>query len=238
MAGIEDLLGTPSNYATPDQIKRAQEYAYDLMQPEHKEQYRHWSQGARDILGALAGRQMLHSTNEQQRGLMGQAAQATAQATPVPTEQQKLNTQPQTSIEGYNGPVPPMHQLPSKEAIAAHALQLTPEARERYLESVQKMSTPITMEVDNGTLVGNPVNQKWTFQPKTREIKQGADTLMQTGQKPIGVPVPGYNPYGGATHKDAPVIVNSPDEVKSKGLKSGTSIIFHGPNGWEIGKVP
>lgn len=226
---LPTIQGLDTNTAlSQEQIKRLQEQAMALMarpyQGEGGKSYTSITQPIADVLSAISGRNLLNQTNQQQSQLMQQAAGATAGALPAQTKNQQANNQPQTSIEGYNGPVPPLHQVPNKEAIANYALQLSPDARERYLEKVQELAKPVEMEVDNGTLVGNPVTQKWTFQPKTEKVEQQGAALARRGNEAYTVIAPGKNP---ASKEQTPVKVNS--EAEFKKLKSGTPVIF--PNG-------
>lgn len=52
-----------SSTATPEQIKKAQEYAYALLAP-NQEPIRHWGQGANQILQAILGKQILNNTGQ------------------------------------------------------------------------------------------------------------------------------------------------------------------------------
>ena len=65
-----DLLSTPANYATPQQLSQLREYANALLplQPEH---IQHWTQGVNEMARALMGGLAYNKANtlqQQQRG--------------------------------------------------------------------------------------------------------------------------------------------------------------------------
>lgn len=196
---LEDFKGLDTSKAlSQEQIKLLQAQASALLNKPYEGQggrnYTSIAQPIGDVLSAISGRNLMNQANTQQNMLQRQAAGATANALPSQTQQEQLNNKPQTSIDGYAGPVPPLHQVPNKEAIANYALQLSPEARERYLEKVQELAKPVHMEVDNGTLVGNPVTQKWAFQPKTDKAEQEGTSYVRKGSGPFQPILPGVAP--------------------------------------------
>lgn len=183
------------NGATPEQIKRAQEYAYALLQPNAgHQQYLSWSQPIADAVRAVLGRQQVNETNKAQQQFMQQSAEANAQTAPVPTQEDKTNQEnnPQTKIEGYSGPEPPpLPRLPSKEDVKKAMRFMTPEQQAAYVQRLQQVNEPVHHEVANGTLIGLPSTGKWTFQPKIREQAYGQGT--QYGNQPLTTAVPNAN---------------------------------------------
>lgn len=76
MADAQDILSylKPNyNKLTPEQIKRQREFAYSIMKPPEREQYRSWAQPVRDVLNTLMGQQMLNNTAEADYGQREQA---------------------------------------------------------------------------------------------------------------------------------------------------------------------
>ncbi len=73
------LLSTPYKYATPEQIKRAQEHAYALQRQPENEKYTNWTQGMRDIANALVGRSILSGSTQADYEQRQQAGQTQAQ---------------------------------------------------------------------------------------------------------------------------------------------------------------
>lgn len=219
----------PTQYATPEQRRRAQQHAYALMQ-QPDERYTSWTQGVRDIAKALVGRHIINQTNEQESNYMAQNAQAAAAAAPTLSQEQQSQQQPQTKIDNYAGPVPSMHTLPSKEAIQANMRNMSEEGRQKYLEHIQKLSEPVEMEVDNGKLIGNPLSRQWTFQPKTQTVDQMGVTHTRQGNQPYGLVAPGENPSNSTPNKPMmPVVVNSEQDLHK--LPKGTPVIFNGRQG-------
>src|SRR5882672_3696235 len=92
MADEENLLSTPSNYATPSQIANVRDYAKALLYGHGQQPVKHWTQGLSNIVSALVGGSDLYKADKQDRASdlfdAGKAPRVpgdTGQASPVGT---------------------------------------------------------------------------------------------------------------------------------------------------------
>lgn len=60
----EDYLPTPSNYATPDQLKSVREYAQALLYGKGQQPVHHWAQGLSNVVSALVGGKDLYNAGQ------------------------------------------------------------------------------------------------------------------------------------------------------------------------------
>src|ERR1700757_4919524 len=67
MADNPNLLSTPENYATPDQIKSTYDYAKALMSGSGQQSVHHWTQGVSNMVSALIGGNLDYNANKRER---------------------------------------------------------------------------------------------------------------------------------------------------------------------------
>lgn len=220
-------------YANAEQIKKAQEQAYGLLDPNKQPPINHWTGGLAHMLNALQGRMQLDSTVGQQKRLDQQEGQAGARVLGLPQEALPQQNQ----IPGYVGPPPPpLPRVPSEQEmqdylVKAKAAGMSNEAIQKYIETIQERGKPISHPVPGGELIGNPLNGRWQFQPQEKEFKQGDIGLVRQGQGAIQAIVPGITPTGQTVKKEEVKASNTketaiavPSLEFAQHLKSGTWI--------------
>src|ERR1700688_2024807 len=67
MVDNSNFLSTPSEYATPSQIKSTQDYAKALMYGNLHQPVQSWTQGLSNMVGALVGGNMNYNAGKQER---------------------------------------------------------------------------------------------------------------------------------------------------------------------------
>ena len=80
----ENLLSTPSGYATPEQLKSTYDYAKALMQGNLQQPVHHWTQGVSNMVSALVGGNMEYNANRQENAALAHDASGMLPTIPGP----------------------------------------------------------------------------------------------------------------------------------------------------------
>jgi hypothetical protein len=113
MADNSNYLSTPSEYATPSQIKSTQDYAKALMYGNLQQPVHHWTQGLSNMVGALVGGNLDYNAGQRERA---------SQMYEANTKADTLNG---TGAFPPNGP--PVAQAPFRTSPAEAGSTNTPE---------------------------------------------------------------------------------------------------------------
>lgn len=74
MADEANFLPTPENYATPDQLKSAREYAKALMTGAGQQPVKHWTQGVSNMVSALVGGALDYNSAQREKRALERTA--------------------------------------------------------------------------------------------------------------------------------------------------------------------
>lgn len=195
MADEEDIK-VNSQYGTPEQIKRAQEYAYGLLRNTEKP-VTHWTGGLAHILDAIQGQNILNKTTQQTHRLNQQYGEAAVKPLGLPQQPH----QPLTGVEGYPGAPPiPMPNVPTHQEVMQKVQSMKASGApdiivNRYLDSVEKSIQPFAHKSPFGDITVNPRLNTQVLQPQEKEFEgiSGKKTLRY-GTQPSEIPVPGLAP--------------------------------------------
>lgn len=231
LGGAGNDISTPGQYFDQNQQAAAEKWGYGQMEGPG-ENTRHWTQALAHMLKSAIGRHTIDNAGRQRSDMERKAADAAVGSIygNMPPEDAQALTDAQkeignpTSIDGYNGPTPPVAKLENRTEAARRYYELGrkpggPALQEKYLEDLRKRHQPQSFEAPDksGNLVYDPRGKTWQFQPAITKFETPEGPLAARGQKAFQAVTPQANIFGtGAIieHKGKKYRVIGPDQFE------------------------